>query len=140
MDTLRYTGPHVSRGHSASAGIDLYAAQPAIVTPGMRPTVVSTGVRVALPLGVMGMISIRSGCAAEGLQLANAPGIIDPGYRDDIRLLLIAQGDRPISVTAGQRVAQLIPLRFEALHLEQVVELPESEDGRGNGGFGSTGN
>jgi dUTP pyrophosphatase len=127
-----------SRTHPADAGLDLHAAEGATLGPGERASV-GTGIAVAIPDGWAGLVLPRSGLAARnGIALVNAPGLIDPGYRGEVRVLLL-NTDRaePFEVSPGDRIAQLTLVRFESPELEEAEELDET--GRGQGGFGSSG-
>jgi dUTP pyrophosphatase len=99
---------------------------------------VGTGVAIALPEGVAGLVTPRSGLAAEhGLTLLNAPGLIDPNYRGEIRAILLNTGERRYTVEVGDRIAQLLLVPYFTPELEIVDELPPTE--RGARGFGSSG-
>jgi dUTP pyrophosphatase len=119
------------------AGLDLYAATAVTLAPGAR-ALVGTGLAVAIPAGYAGLVLPRSGLALRhGLTLLNTPGLVDAGYRGEIKLLLINHGEAPVTVGRGDRVAQLVIQRVERVRLEPVTALPDSA--RGAGGFGSTG-
>jgi dUTP pyrophosphatase len=100
---------------------------------------VGTGIAVAIPAGHAGLVLPRSGLAARhGISVVNAPGLIDAGYRGELRVLLLnTDRERSFEVTAGDRIAQLLVVRVEGPRLEEAAELDET--GRGGGGFGSTG-
>ena len=120
------------------AGLDLFAAEHVTLRPGER-AMVRTGVAVAIPEGFAGYVHARSGRAArEGLGLVNAPGLIDSGYRGEIKVILV-NWDRAatIEIKRGDRIAQLVILAVQHAELEVVDDLPPSE--RGEGGHGSTG-
>jgi dUTP pyrophosphatase len=122
-----------------SAGVDLRAAveEDLVVRPGER-VLVPTGLVLEIPPGFEGQVRPRSGLALEhGLTLANPPGTIDSDYRGEVRVILIHLGDAPVTVSRGDRVAQLVVARVEAVEWEEAQELEGSE--RGDGGFGSTG-
>ena len=127
-----------AQAHPGDAGYDLFAAEAAVVEPGRRANV-GTGVAVELPEGCAGLVLPRSGLAARhGVTLVNTPGLIDSGYRGEVRVLLLnTDRDVPFDVAVGDRVAQLLVVRFESPGLEEADELGESA--RGAGGFGSTG-
>jgi dUTP pyrophosphatase len=127
-----------ARAHDGDAGYDLHAAEPATLGPGERASV-GTGIAVAIPDGHAGLVLPRSGLAARhGISVVNAPGLIDAGYRGEVRVLLLnTDRERPFEVTAGDRIAQLLLVRVEGPRLEEATELDET--GRGRGGFGSTG-
>jgi dUTP pyrophosphatase len=127
-----------TRGHPGDAGLDLYALDPVTLAPGER-TSVRTGVAVEIPEGHAGLVLPRSGLAARhGLALVNAPGLIDAGYRGEIRVLLLnTDRARPCAFGAGDRIAQLVLIRVETPAVVEAAELTASA--RGAGGFGSTG-
>ena len=127
-----------SRAHEGDAGYDLHAAEALALAPGERASV-GTGLAVALPDGVAGLVLPRSGLAArQGIALVNAPGLIDPGYRGEIRVLLLNTDRRePFEVAVGDRIAQLVLVRFEAAELREAPSLEATM--RGGRGFGSTG-
>jgi dUTP pyrophosphatase len=119
------------------AGLDLYAAEPVTLAPGAR-ALVATGIALAIPSGFAGFVLPRSGLALRhGVTVLNTPGLVDAGYRGEIKVLLVNHGDAPVSLGRGERVAQLVVQRVERVALAPVAELPESA--RGAGGFGSTG-
>jgi dUTP pyrophosphatase len=120
------------------AGLDLRAARAVTLAPGAR-ALVETGVAVAIPEGYAGFVVPRSGLALRsGLTVLNGPGLIDAGYRGEVKVLLVnLDRDTPVTVNRGDRVAQLVVQAVGAVELVEVSELPESD--RGAGGFGSTG-
>jgi dUTP pyrophosphatase len=125
------------RSRSGDAGYDLRATE-RISIPQDGRRLVGTGVAVALPEGVAGLVTPRSGLAIEhGLTLLNAPGLIDPNYRGEIKVILHNTSERRYTVEIGDRIAQLLLVPYWAPELEVVEALPESE--RGAGGFGSSG-
>jgi dUTP pyrophosphatase len=126
------------RAHDHDAGYDLRAAEGARLAPGER-TSVGTGVAVAIPAGHAGLVLPRSGLAAKhGIALTNSPGLIDSGYRGEIRVLLLnTDRSEPFEVAAGDRIAQLVVVRAEAVEFEEVSALDETA--RAAAGFGSTG-
>ena len=127
-----------AQAHPGDAGYDLFAAESAVVEPGRRASV-GTGLAVAIPDGCAGLVLPRSGLAARhGITLPNAPGLIDSGYRGELRVLLLnTDPDVSFDVAVGDRIAQLVIVRVEAPPLEEAAELGETT--RGEGGFGSTG-
>jgi dUTP pyrophosphatase len=126
------------RAHPGDAGMDLAARAPAVIAPGARAAI-PTGWAVAIPPGMAGLVVPRSGNALRyGLTVANAPGLIDAGYRGELTVLLINMGDAPVSIAAGDRIAQLVITPVAVGDVVEVNALPDS-DGRGVGGFGSTG-
>jgi dUTP pyrophosphatase len=127
-----------TRAHDGDAGYDLHAAETAALGPGERASV-GTGIAVAIPEGHAGLVLPRSGLAARhGISVVNAPGLIDAGYRGELRVLLLnTDREQSFEVVAGDRIAQLLVVRVEGPQLEEASELDET--GRGGGGFGSTG-
>lgn len=121
------------------AGADLVAREPALLGPGGGRALVPTGIALALPEGYAGFVQPRSGLALRhGVTCLNTPGLIDAGYRDELRVLLInTDPEEPYQVHRGDRIAQLVIQRVEAASFSPVAELPESD--RGLGGFGHTG-
>jgi dUTP pyrophosphatase len=127
-----------AQAHEGDAGYDLHAAEAVTIAPGERASV-GTGIAVAIPAGQAGLVVPRSGLAARhGISVVNAPGLIDSGYRGELRVLLL-NTDRaePFAVEPGDRVAQLVLVDVETPELEEVAELDDTT--RGVGGFGSTG-
>ena len=107
--------------------------------PRERATV-PTGVAIALPPGVAGLVVPRSGLAArQGISLVHAPGLIDPNYRGELRVVLVNHGDARFEAHAGDRIAQLLLVPFVSPEASVVAELPPSPDDRGVNGFGSSG-
>ena len=101
---------------------------------------VPTGIAVALPPGVCGLVVPRSGMAARhGIGVVNGPGLIDPSYRGEVKVILVNHGSERFEAAAGDRIAQLLLVPFLAPPVEVVEELPPSGDQRGEGGFGSSG-
>jgi dUTP pyrophosphatase len=127
-----------TRAHDGDAGFDLYALESGTIPAGERAAV-ATGIAIELPERHAGLVLPRSGLAAEhGIALVNAPGLIDQGYRGEVRVLLLnTDPHEDFSYQAGDRVAQLIVTRVEAPDIVEVAELAETR--RGEGGFGSTG-
>ena len=126
-----------ARMRSGDAGYDLRATE-RVSIPQAGRRLVGTGIAVALPEGIAGLVTPRSGLAIEhGIGLLNAPGLIDPGYRGEIKVILHNAGERRYTVEIGDRIAQLLLVPYRAPELEVVDELPASE--RGSDGFGSSG-
>ena len=123
---------------AGDAGADLRITEAVTLQPGER-RLVGTGVRIALPAGTVGMVTPRSGLAARcGLGIVNSPGIIDSGYRGEIRICLINLDTRTaVELQEGERVAQLVVVPFIFAQFTPVSEIDETE--RGRGGYGSTG-
>jgi dUTP pyrophosphatase len=135
---VRPGGELPSAQHPGDAGLDLRAAEGVTVKPGER-AMVPTGVAVAIPEGHAGLVLPRSGLASrQGLTLANAPGLIDAGYRGEVICAVVnLDPQEPVEVSAGDRIAQLVIVAVPEVSARLVDELPESS--RGTGGFGSTG-
>jgi dUTP pyrophosphatase len=126
------------RAHADDAGLDLHAVEAVTLAPGTRASV-GTGIAVAIPEGQAGLVLPRSGLAARsGIALVNAPGLIDAGYRGELRVLLLnTDREAACEIAVGDRIAQLVLIRVELPATAEVDELPDSI--RGDGGFGSTG-
>jgi dUTP pyrophosphatase len=127
-----------TRAYPGDAGLDLYALEDGVLDPGERASV-RTGIAVEIPEGEAGLVLPRSGLAARhGIALVNAPGLIDAGYRGEIRVLLL-NTDRSLSfeLAAGDRIAQLVLVQVQTPEIVEVEELAVSQ--RGAGGFGSSG-
>ena len=125
------------RAYAGDAGIDLAACEGVVLEPGER-AVVGTGLAVAIPEGFAGYVQPRSGLAAQhGITVVNTPGLVDSGYRGELRVILLNSDRRErFEVEPGMRIAQLVVLAVPELELVEVDELPESE--RGVRGFGSS--
>jgi dUTP pyrophosphatase len=127
--------PHYA--HADDAGLDLYAAESVTLDPGAR-ALVPTGIALAIPPGFAGFVVPRSGLALRhGVTLLNTPGLVDAGYRGEIKALLVNHGEAAVTLRRGERIAQLVVQRVERVELTPVAELSAST--RGAGGFGSTG-
>lgn len=128
------------KAHAGDAGYDLCSVETAALPPGGR-ALVGTGVAVAIPDGYAGLVLPRSGLATRhGVSLVNTPGLIDSGYRGEIRVPLINHDpENGFEVEPGMRIAQLVLVRFAAPELVEVDLLDASADGRDEGGFGSSG-
>lgn len=124
--------------HPGDAGMDLRSRIDVTLEPGER-RLVPTGMAIALPNGYVALVCARSGLALRhGIGLVNAPGIIDAGYRGEIGVILVNHDpSTPVTLSRGDRIAQLVIERVERARLVEVSELPGSH--RGDGGFGSTG-
>ena len=124
--------------HPGDAGLDLRAAVDAVVGPGER-AMIPTGVAVAIPEGHAGLVLPRSGLASrQGLTLANAPGLIDAGYRGEVICAVVnLDPSEKVEIRVGDRIAQLVVVAVPAVAPAWADELPPSA--RGEGGFGSTG-
>ena len=125
------------RTRPGDAGYDLRCVEPFALAPGER-RLVPTGVAIALPTGVAGLVVPRSGLAIEhGISVVNGPGLVDPNYRGELRVILVNLGAERFEAAAGDRIAQLLLVPFVTSDLQLVDELPASE--RGANGFGSSG-
>lgn len=128
--------PH--RAHPWDAGLDLTAVEGGKV-PARGRGVVSTGIAIAVPVGWAGLVVPRSGLARRhGISVTNTPGVIDAGYRGEVQVLLVNHSDTPFTYAPGDRVAQLVMVPVWMGDVAEVDALPAS-DGRGAGGFGSSG-
>lgn len=128
--------PAYAHGPEEDAGMDLRAAEAALLRPGV-PALVSTGIAIELPPGYEAQVRPRSGLALKhSITLPNSPATIDPGYRGEIRVILLNLGGLDYQVERGDRVAQLVVARYEPVEWEES-EL--SETNRGPEGFGSSG-
>jgi len=126
-----------ARAREHDAGLDLYAAEAVTIEPGAR-ALIPTGIALAIPEGYAGFVLPRSGLALRhGLTALNTPGLVDSGYRGEIKVLLINHDRAATTIERGDRIAQLVIQRVERADLVEVDELPASE--RGAGGFGSSG-
>lgn len=130
--------PMPSRAHPGDAGFDLFAREDARLKPGER-ALVPTGIALAIPSGWAGFVQPKSGLAhKQGLGIVNTPGLIDAGYRGEVRVALINLDPfDEIQILRGQKIAQLVILPVPEVMLTQSEVLPDSA--RGEGGFGSTG-
>ena len=133
------SGEHVPEyAHPGDAGADLVATETVELGPGERTTV-GTGTAIALPDGYVAFVVPRSGLAAtHGITVVNTPGTVDAGYRGEIRVILLnTDRSAPYTITAGDRIAQLVVMPVTRARFVPVERLPGSH--RGEGGFGSTG-
>jgi dUTP pyrophosphatase len=127
-----------ARAHDDDAGYDLHALQAAMLAPGER-ALVRTGIAIELPAGHAGLVLPRSGLAARhGIALVNAPGLIDAGYRGELKVLLLnTDREAPFEVAPGDRIAQLVIVAVAAPAVVEAGALAATA--RGEGGFGSSG-
>ena len=121
------------------AGADLVAAESVVLDAGGGRALISTGVAIAVPEGFAGFVQPRSGLALKhGITCLNTPGLIDSGYRGELKVLLInTDPNETFEVNKGERIAQLVIQKVEECNFQEVEELPDSE--RGETGFGSSG-
>lgn len=124
--------------HPGDAGLDLRSVEDVTLKPGDRHAV-PTGLAIAIPDGYAGFVHARSGRALkEGLALPNAPGLIDSGYRGEIKVVLVnLDPHEPIHIKVGERIAQLVIQKVENVSVVETTDMDETS--RGTGGFGSTG-
>ena len=128
--------PSYAHGPAEDAGMDLCAVEDVTLEPGVA-RLVPTGLILELPAGYEAQVRPRSGLALRHcITLPNAPGTIDPGYRGEIRVILLNLGHEPYTVHAGDRIAQMIVSRYEAV---EWTEESLADSQRGAGGFGSSG-
>jgi dUTP diphosphatase len=135
---LREAGRAPEQAHHGDAGYDLFAAEAVRIPPGERASV-GTAIAIAIPDGYAGLVLPRSGLALRhGIALVNAPGLIDAGYRGELRVLLLnTDRESAFEIAAGDRIAQLLLTPVESAEFAESPAL--SETARGHGGFGSTG-
>jgi dUTP pyrophosphatase len=126
-----------SRAYEGDAGLDLAACEEATLEPGAR-AVVGTGIAVEIPEGYAGFVQARSGLAARhGIGVVNSPGLVDSGYRGELRVVLLnTDREEAFTVEPGMRIAQLVVMPVAAVRLVETEELAVSE--RGGRGFGSS--
>ena len=129
-----------ARAHPGDAGYDLRSVERVDLAPGAR-ALVRTGISVAIPEGYAGLVLPRSGLAIRhGISLVNTPGLIDSGYRGEIRVPLINHDrEETFLIEEGTRIAQLVLVRVAAAFFAEVQFLEPATDGRGESGFGSSG-
>lgn len=128
--------PTYAHGPAEDAGMDLRSVEATELIPGV-PQAVATGLQVEIPSGYEGQVRPRSGLALKhGITVPNAPGTIDPGYRGEIKVILLNLGKAAFPIAVGDRIAQLVIARYEAVEWSES-ELADSV--RGEGGFGSSG-
>jgi dUTP pyrophosphatase len=128
--------PRYAHGPTEDAGMDLHAVESVTLEPG-RPGLVPTGIAIELPPGYEAQVRPRSGLALKhGITMPNAPATIDPGYRGEIRVILLNLGTQAYTVHLGDRIAQMVVARYESV---EWIEGALAESRRGAGGFGSSG-
>jgi dUTP pyrophosphatase len=135
--------PLPARAHEGDAGVDLYSAEDVDLAPGHR-ALVGTGIAVAVPFGMVGLVHPRSGLASRvGLSIVNAPGTVDAGYRGEIKVALInLDPTTPITIRRGDRIAQLLVQQVELPEVVEVDSFDEAglgQTSRGRKGHGSSG-
>jgi len=128
--------PRYAHGPDEDAGMDLCAVESALLEPNV-PQAVPTGLSLEIPPGFEAQIRPRSGLAFKhAISVPNSPGTIDPGYRGEVKVILINLGRQPYQVSKGDRIAQMVIARYEAVEIE---EGDLTDTARGDGGFGSSG-
>ena len=130
--------PRPSYAKPGDAGLDLRSTEDIVIEPGQR-ALIGTGIALAIPQGYAGFVQPRSGLAIkQGMTLVNTPGLIDSGYRGEIRIIALnADKEHAIAIKRGDRIAQLVIQEVPAVELVEVEELSSSE--RADTGFGSSG-
>jgi dUTP pyrophosphatase len=139
IQRLREDAVIPARAYHGDAGLDLAACERVELPPGER-AIVGTGLAVAIPEGYAGFVQPRSGLAdRHGITIVNSPGLIDSGYRGELKVILLnTDSAHPFVVEAGMRIAQLVVLELPEVELEEVDELPATERGvRGHGSSGT---
>ena len=128
--------PRYAHGPEEDAGMDLHSVEAVTLAPG-ETKLVATGLAIELPAGYEAQIRPRSGLALKhSITLPNSPATIDPGYRGEIKVILLNLGREPFQILPGERIAQMVIARYEAVEWEEG-DLADSR--RGAGGFGSSG-
>ena len=128
--------PAYAHGPAEDAGMDLHAVEQVTLEPGV-PRLVPTGLTLEIPPGFEAQVRPRSGLALKhAVTMPNAPGTIDPGYRGELRVILLNLGRDPYTIHPGDRIAQMIVARYEPV---EWLEGSLAESARGAGGFGSSG-
>ena len=137
VQLLRPDARAPERTRPGDAGFDLRAVEPFTLAPGER-ALVPTGVAIALPPGHAGLVTPRSGLAIKhGISVVNGPGLVDPNYRGELKVVLVNLGGETFHGEPGDRIAQLLIVPFAAPPVAIVDELGDTE--RGGAGFGSSG-
>jgi dUTP pyrophosphatase len=133
---LKASLPRYAHGPDEDAGLDLCATETLTLEPGV-PALIPTGIAIELPPGYEAQIRPRSGLALKyAITLPNSPATIDPGYRGEIKVILLNLGRKPYQVQTGDRIAQMVVARYEAV---EWVERDLADSKRGGSGFGSSG-
>jgi dUTP pyrophosphatase len=134
---LDFALPLPKHQQEGDAGVDLHIREDTRIGPGQWE-LVPTGIAMAIPEGYVGLVAPRSGLALRsGIGVVNGPGVVDSGYRGELKVILINHGPEEVMLERGERIAQLVVVPAAEVEFVEVDELPES--GRGDGGFGSTG-
>ena len=127
-----------TKAHSGDAGIDLFSTHDATLYMG-DTVAVNTGLIFGIPFGYCGLILPRSSMGKRGIIIPNSPGLIDSGYRGELKVLLLNLSNQIYKVNKGDKIAQLVIVQHERITPQKVEELPLPSDDRGVGGFGSSG-
>jgi dUTP pyrophosphatase len=128
--------PVYAHGPAEDAGMDLHAVEEVTLAPGV-PAMVPTGLTVEIPAGFEAQVRPRSGLALKhAITMPNAPGTIDPGYRGEVRVIMLNLGRDPYTIHPGDRIAQMIVARYEPVEWQEGAL---ADSARGTGGFGSSG-
>ncbi|MDP7179682.1 MAG: dUTP diphosphatase [Candidatus Woesearchaeota archaeon] len=125
-----------SYAHKGDAGVDLYSTEDYVLSPGNK-ILVSTGIKIALPIGYEAQVRPKSGLALKhGLSIVNTPGTIDAGYRGEVGVIVINHGQDEYKIEKGNKIAQMVFNKIEEVNFEESGDLDDTS--RGEGGFGST--
>tara|TARA_Y100000310_G_C20249367_1_gene608358 strand:- start:144 stop:578 length:435 start_codon:yes stop_codon:yes gene_type:complete len=125
-----------SYAHKGDAGVDLYSTEDYVLSPGNK-ILVSTGIKIALPVGYEAQVRPKSGLALKhGLSIVNTPGTIDAGYRGEVGVIVINHGQDDYKIEKGNKIAQMVFNKIEEVNFEESGDLDDTS--RGEGGFGST--
>ena len=129
--------PEYAHGPLEDAGLDVRSIEAAVLLPNI-PLAVSTGLAIEIPSGYEVQLRPRSGMALKhAITLANSPATIDPGYRGELKVIMLNLGKMPYEIKEGDRIAQMIVSKYEAITWNEETDLSDSN--RGEGGFGSSG-
>jgi dUTP pyrophosphatase len=138
-DILFYGADAPQQAKPYDAGYDLVASHGAVI-PSMGRALVNTSLRIAIPTGYVGLVCSRSGMSlSHGVFVLNAPGVIDPGYRNDIGVILMNLGEHSFRIEPGNRIAQIVFMRAEHPSFVPWCIAEEEDSANRGGGFGSTG-
>ena len=137
MELKYISDKELIRGTEHSAGIDLYVKEDTTLYSNYNIRIIETGVKVQIPEGYYGMLCLRSSLGCSGITMPNGVGIIDSDYRGEIKFILFNLSGKVCDLKSGDRIGQLILMKYEKVNLIKVNNLDESI--RGEGGFGSTG-
>lgn len=126
------------KANKGDAGLDLFATESKTLYLGVTE-MVGTGISIAVPYGYCGFVLPRSSMGRRGIIIPNSPGLIDSGYRGEVKVLLLNLSDQIYKVEEGDKIGQLLIMRPEIISMDEISNLPPSVDERGAGGFGSSG-